>query len=118
MEQKPIWSSIDRDAEEKIERLLSEKRDVRGDFIIIVKHDLFPYGTDAETIEMRNSSLADALKLLTSPYGLNTAETLYSLDDDGYLSIKEESDGSNIYEHVYHLLVYEGENDGNHAFQE
>lgn len=118
MEQKPIWSSIDRDAEEKLERLLSEKRDVRGDFTIIVKHDIFPYGTYTETIEMRNSSLTDALRLLASPFGLNSAETLYSLDDGGYLSIKEESDGSNIYEHVYHLPVYEGEDDGNHAFQE
>lgn len=118
MEQKPIWSSIDRDAEEKIERLLSEKRDVRGDFTITVKHDLFPDGTDTETVEMRNSSLADAIRLLTHPYGLNSAETLYSLDDGGYLSVKEESDGSDIYEHVYHLSVYEGENDGNHAFQE
>ena len=118
MEQKPIWSSIDRDAEEKIERLFSEKRDVRGDFIITITHDLFPYGTDTETIEMRNSCLVDALRLLTHPYGLNSAETLYSLDDGGYLSVKEESDGSDIYEHVYHLSVYEGENDGNHAFQE
>lgn len=100
---KPIWSSINRDAEEKLERLLSEKRDVRGDFTITVKHDLFSYGTDTETIEMRNSSLADALRLLTFPYGLNTAETLYSLSDGGYLSIKEESDGSNIYEHEYRL---------------
>lgn len=118
MEQKPIWSSIDRDAEEKLERLLSEKRNVRGDFIITVKHDLFPDGTDTETVEMRNSSLADAIRLLTHPYGLNSAETLYGLDDGGYLSVKEESDGSDIYEHVYHLSVYEGENDGNHAFQE
>lgn len=118
MEQKPIWSSVDRDAKEKLERLLSGKRDVRGDFTITVKHDLFPYGTDTETIEMRNSSLVDALRLLTHPYGLNSAETLYGLGNGGYLSIKEESDGSNIYEHVYHLLVYEGENDGNHAFQE
>ena len=118
MEQKPIWSSIDRYAEEKLERLLSEKRDVRGDFTIIVKHDIFPYGTYTETIEMRNSSLTDALRLLASPYGLNSAETLYSLDDDGYLSIKEESDGTGIYEHEYRLSIGKGKDNGNHAFQE
>ena len=118
MEQKPIWSSIDRDAEEKIERLLSEKRDVRGDFTITVKHDLFPDGTDTETVEMRNSSLADAIRLLTHPYGLNSAETLYGLGNGGYLSIKEESDGSNIYEHEYRLSMDKGEDNGNHAFQE
>lgn len=118
MEQKPIWSSIDRDAEEKLEKLLSEKRDVRGDFTITVKHDLFPYGTDTETIEMRNSSLVDALRLLTHPYGLNSAETLYGLGDGGYLSIKEESDGLNIYEHEYRLSMDKGEDNGNHAFQE
>lgn len=115
---KPIWSSVDRDAKEKLERLLSGKQDVRGDFTITVKHDLFPDGTDTETVEMRNSSLADAIRLLTFPYGLNSAETLYSLNDGGYLSVKEESDGSNLYEHVCHLSVYKGENDGNHAFQE
>lgn len=117
MEQKQIWSSIDRDAEEKIERLLSKKWNVRGDFNITVKHDLFPYGTDTETIEMRNSSLADALRLLTHPYGLNSAETLYSLDDGVYLAVKEESDGSNIYEHEYRLSIGKGEDDGNHKFQ-
>lgn len=118
MKQKQIWSSLDRDAEEKLERLLSEKRNIRGDFTVTVKHDLFPYGTDTETIGMRNSSLADALRLLASPYGLNTAETLYSLNDGGYLSVKEESDGSNIYEHEYRLSMGKGEDDGNHAFQE
>lgn len=118
MLQNPIWSSIDEDAEEKLERLLSGKRDVRGDFTITVKHDLFPRGTDTETIEMRNSSLTDALRLLASPCGLNTAETLYSLSDGGYLSIKEESDGTRIYEHEYRLSIGKGENDGNHAFQE
>lgn len=118
MEQKQIWSSIDRDAEEKLERLLSEKWNVRGDFTITVIHDLFPYGTDTETIEMRNSSLADALRLLTHPYGLNSAETLYGLNDGGYLSIKEESDGSNVYEHEYRLSIGKGEDNGNHKFQE
>lgn len=108
MPENPIWSSIENDAGIRLELLLSEKRDVRGDFIITATHDLFPYGTDTETIEMRNSSLADALRLLTFPYGLNTAETLYGLDDGGYLSVKEESDGTDVYEHIYRLSIKTG----------